>query len=172
MPAFVLFLLAFLIAGPAHAEFSLATAGAPGAPSDAEAAKKDPFMPLSAGQRHEIVREFKALLSMGTQQSSSSRWVGNDIADCQNRASEQDAYCRKCDVQMGSSRADYIFYKAAAQCRLRDVEVTVESGDKALLKELKLPAKYYAGSRDGQFFLDEDEQSGQSSLRFIWKRQT
>jgi hypothetical protein len=109
---------------------------------------------------------------MGTQQSSSSRWVGNDIADCQNGASAQDKYCRKCEVQMGNSHADYLFYKAGAQCRLRDVDVIVDSGDTVLLKELKPSARYYAGSRDGQFYLDEDEHSGQSNLRFVWKRQS
>jgi hypothetical protein len=150
----------------------LATAGAPVAPTDAEAAKKDPFVSLSASERREIVREFKALLSMGTQQASSSRWVGNDIADCQTGASTQEDYCRKCEVQMGNSHADYLFYKAGAQCRLRDVDVVVESGDKTLLKELKPPARYYAGPRAGQFYLDEDDHSGLSTLRFVWKRQS
>jgi hypothetical protein len=38
------------------------------------------------------------------------------------------------------------------------------------LKDLKPAARYFAGSQDGQFYLDEDEHSGQSSLRFVWKR--
>jgi hypothetical protein len=168
--AFLLILLAGMVASPARADFSLVTAGAAVAPIDADAAKKDPFVSLSASQRRDIVREFKALLSMGTQQASSSHWVGNDIADCQTNATAQDSFCRKCDVQMGSSHAEYLFYNAGPQCRLRDVNVIVESGDMALLKELKPSARYYAGSRDGQFYLDEDEHSGQSSLRFVWKR--
>ena len=172
MAAFLLVLLVSLAVTPVNADFSLTTAGSPAAPVDAEAAKKDPFVPLSPSQRHELVREFKALLSLGTQQSSSVHWVGNDIADCQTKTSAQDPYCRKCEIQMGNSHAEYLFYKAGLQCRLRDMEVTVESGDTALLKDLKPQTKTYAGSRDGQFYLDEDEHSGQSSLRFVWKRQS
>ena len=169
MTAFFLFLLATLMAHPAHADFSLETAGAPVAPVDAEAARKDPFVALTPSQRREIVREFKALLSMGTREVASSHWSGNEIADCDTKKSVEN-YCRKCEVQMGNSHADYMFYETGAQCRLRDVDVIVESGDMVLLKELKPSARYYAGSRDGQFYLDEDEHSGQSNLRFVWKR--
>lgn len=170
MAAFLLLLLFAVGGGPAKADFSLSTAGAPVAPADAESAKKDPFVPLSSSDRREMVREFKALLSMGAQTATSTHWVGNSMADCQNRTSSQETFCRKCEIQMGNSQADYVFYNASSQCRLRDVEVTLNSADKTLLKELKPHARAYAGSREGQFYIDEDEHSGQSNLRFVWKR--
>src|SRR4051794_40279890 len=120
MAAFLISLLLVCANQAVAADFSLATAGAPGAPVDAEHAHKDPFIPLTAEQRREIVREFKALLSMGVHPASASQWVGRDIADCETRASSQDAICRKCEVQMGSSRADYLFYDAGSNCRLLD----------------------------------------------------
>jgi hypothetical protein len=171
MAAFFLALVLTLVAGSAHAvDFVLATAGAPVAPGDAQQAQRDPFVPLSASQRHEIVREFKALLSMGLEKSSPERWVGRDVADCQKRTSSKDAFCSKCEVQMGDTHADYVFYPSGASCQLRDVEVVVDQTDAVLLKDLKPQAKHYAGSRDGQFYVEENEASGQSLLRFVWKR--
>ena len=170
MAAF-LFSLFFLCAGPLWADdFSLTTAGAPGAPIDVEQAHKDPFIPLTLEHRRDIIREFKALLSMGVQPASATQWVGRDIADCQERTSSREPLCRQCEVQMGNARANYLFYSAGSNCRLRDTEITVDSGDATLLRDLKPQARYYAGARDGQFYLDEDRKAGQSNLRFVWRR--
>jgi|GEM_PF-5513170 len=168
-----IFLLLFLFhTGWAQAgDLLLGTAGAPAAPVDAEKARQDPFIALSPSQRREIVREFKALLSIGAQTASITHWAGRDISDCQNQTSSKEGYCSKCEIQMGDTRASYMFYPSGASCRLEDVDVTVDSCDKTLLKELKPVAKQYAGPMAGQFYIDEDGRSGESNLRFVWKRQ-
>lgn len=167
---FVIFNALFLACPVLAADFALTTAGAPVAPVNAEQAKADPFVAMSKAQRHEIVREFKALLSMGQQAASPSQWVGRDMADCQDHGSPQDTFCHKCEVQMGDTRANYIFYSAGSACRLRDVEVIVDKSDSGLLKDLKPVANQYVGSRAGQFYVEENEASGQSLLCFVWKR--
>lgn len=152
-------------------DLMLSTAGAPKAPIDAQKAHQDPFVPLSGAQRREMTGEFKALLSMGMRRVPLSQWNARDIADCQAANAANDAYCRHCDVQLGNSRGDFFFYTDDSRtCRLENIEITMESADNTLLKDLKPEARAYAGSNAGQFYVEEDDRSGQTNLKFVWKR--
>jgi len=166
MTAFLWILLLLPIVSVQATDLILASAGAPHAPIDITRARQDPYMALSAAQRREIVREFRALLSMGVQPIGYNNWAGREISDCETASA---GACRRCEIQMGQARAQYLFSSVNGSCRVQGVDVRVDSADETLLKDLKPAARDYVGM-DGQFYLDENTQSGESSLRFVYRR--
>lgn len=158
--------LSVLAALPAQAvDFTLASAGAPMAPIDVQNAQRDPYVPMSTEQVKDSEREFRSLLAMGLRQITYAHWDSRDIADCQTGKTG-----RVCTIQLGNSHADYTFYGAGTQARLQDVDIVVDSNDAGLMKALKKEARQYAGERAGQFYVEENDATGQSLTRFVWKR--
>lgn len=167
---------AFLLAGilslltmvPGHAaEFNIASAGAPVAPIDIQNAQRDPYVPMTTEQRQDSAREFRSLLAMGLRQVTFAHWGNREIADCQPAKTVAG---RVCEIQMGSSHADYTFYGSGTRSVLHEVEIVVDSDDAGLMKTLKKEARQYAGDRAGEFYLEENDAAGQSLIRFVWKR--
>lgn len=157
-------LLIFSVGSVESADMMLTTAGAPGAPIDAQKAQRDPYVSLSNAQKKDMVREFKALLSLGLQPTPYGTWAGRDMGDCR---AEQGA--PECHVQMGMTEGRYRFHKAGDSGRIQEIAVVVDTGDTSLLKELRPAARAYVG-HSGQFYLDENEQTGDSKIRFQYNR--
>jgi hypothetical protein len=198
-PLFFIVLSGILLLGgswiPA-AEPPLSTAGAPYAPLDVSKKSQDPLIPLTAGQRVELLSEFKGLVHLGMRKTPFESWGAKEMADCERPGQGSgDTWSHKCEIITGQGNGFYYFYpnETRQTATLQAVDIRVHASDQRLLDDFKLPVQDMFGraslvetttvkskptspirrwstvSDVIELFMDRSVRP-EGSVRFVWKR--
>ncbi len=193
---FIVALFSLFTPGMIYAqEPSLSTAGAPYAPLDVGKKAQDPSIPLSYGQRDELLSQFTGLVHMGLHKVAYEHWEGKDMAYCDKPQSKNDLWSYRCEIITGQGNGYYYFYpnESRQASTLQELDIRVDATDERLLDDFRRPVQdlfgkaslvdkttvsskpsgpirhWDTGSEVAELFMDHGVRP-EGSVRFIWLR--